>query len=75
MMRNGNPQDRVPYLSIGVFAQKMIDGLIGFVETGKRENLENYLGEALASLKAATGEKIMPAGYARAPQLRADADV
>jgi hypothetical protein len=64
MMRNGSPQDRVPYLSIGVFAQKMVDGLIGFVETGKRENLESYLGEALASLKASTGEEEAHAGRA-----------
>ena len=63
-MRNGSPQDRVPYLSIGVFAQKMIDGLIEFVETGKRANLENYLGEGLASLKAATGEKKADTGRA-----------
>ena len=64
MIRTGSQQDRVPYLSIGVFAQKMIDSLIGFVETGKRENLDTYLAEALASLKAATGDEKAPSGRA-----------
>jgi len=34
----------------------MIDSLIGFVETGKRDNLDKYPGEALTSLRAATRE-------------------
>jgi len=55
MMRTGSSLDRAPYLSIGVFAQKMIDGLIAFVEFGRRENLDALLAEALESLKAATG--------------------
>jgi hypothetical protein len=56
-MRTGSSQDRVPYLSIGVFAQKTIDSLIKFVETGNCETLEVYVREALDSLKAATGEQ------------------
>ena len=59
-MRTGGLQDRVPYLSIGVFAQKMIDSLIRFIETGNSETLDAYLQEALASLKASTGEETTP---------------
>jgi len=61
-MRTGSSQDRVPYLSIGVFAQKIVDSLIKFIETGNSENLDAHLPEALASLKAATGEERSPDG-------------
>jgi hypothetical protein len=52
-MMTAGPRLRTRYLSLGLFAQSIVDVLITFVDKGKDENLEPCLKEALASLQAA----------------------
>jgi hypothetical protein len=55
MMTTTDPEVRIRYLTLSLFAQSVIDALIAFVEQGNQENLDACLSEAVESLRHATG--------------------
>jgi len=55
-MLASDPAVRIRYLSFGLFAQKLIDVLMEFVEEGKEERLDAALEEATDFLRALSGE-------------------
>ncbi len=53
-MKTTNPESRIPYLSLALLAQKVIDCLIDFRERGEKpSSFDDTLGEALQALQAA----------------------
>ena len=54
-MMASDPDVRMRYLSFGLFAQKLIDVLIEFVDEGREEGLQSALTEAIDNLKDASG--------------------
>ena len=57
-MKTANPEARIPYLSLALLAQKVIDCLIEFKERGEKPSLfDDTLGEALKKLQAATPQE------------------
>ena len=53
-MKTANPEARIPYLSLALLAQKVIDCLIEFRERAEKlSSFDDTLGEALKALRAA----------------------
>ena len=51
-MRGSSSDARMKYLSLALFAQKIIDALIEYVDEGSTEKLDACAPEAITSLKA-----------------------
>jgi hypothetical protein len=53
-MKTANPEARIPYLSLALLAQKVIDSLIEFRERGEKpSSFDDTVGKALQALRAA----------------------
>lgn len=58
-MKTTNPEARIPYLSLALLAQKVIDCLIEFTERKEKPiSFDETMGEALQALRAAEDKYI-----------------
>ena len=54
-MRGSSSEARMKYLSLALFAQRMVDALIDFVSEDKRDLMTKYSKEAVDSLRTMLG--------------------
>jgi hypothetical protein len=57
IVRVENPETRIRYLSLALFAQRIVDGLINFLTENNSEAMVSCAKEALLSLGAASGQE------------------
>ncbi len=65
-MKASSPEARMKYLSLALFAQRLIDALIDFVEAGESHTLDGYIREAIASLERLSSKEKTPEDTNRA---------
>jgi hypothetical protein len=59
-------RDRAQYLSLALFAQRVVTALMEYVDDGRRNTLKPSLQEALDSLKGIESKKRAPLAHVRA---------
>ena len=65
-MKASSSEARMKYLSLALFAQRLIDALIDFVEAEKSQTLDKYIHEAIASLESLSSKGKTPQDTSRA---------